>query len=114
MPEGQQPAADSAIDYSRLGLGDHIPGVVPLVEVKTPHRVVFGIDALGQWRIEVHAQDGTSLEAARWWTYAVGMGGGRRGGRGAFVERVFDPARIRPLLDADALREQEAVACKAG
>ncbi|ANZ13367.1 hypothetical protein ACH4YO_41670 [Streptomyces noursei] len=48
--------------------------MVPLVEAKTPHRVVFGIDTLGQWRIEAHAEDGTLLEAAWWWTYAVGDG----------------------------------------
>lgn len=74
MSEEQQTAAEPGIDYAKLGLGDDIPGIVPLVEVKTPHTVGFGIDALGEWRIEVHTADGTALDAAQWWTAHVDDG----------------------------------------
>jgi hypothetical protein len=42
------------------------PGIVDIsaVGVNLPERVDFGIDALGQWCIEVRAQDGTLLEAS--------------------------------------------------
>ncbi|MFD7058339.1 hypothetical protein [Streptomyces sp. NPDC059906] len=68
MSEGQQTTAGPGVGSSRLGLGDDISGVVPLVEAGTPHTVSFGIDALGEWRIEVHAADGAPLDAAWWWT----------------------------------------------
>ncbi|WP_435600537.1 hypothetical protein [Streptomyces sp. C10-9-1] len=45
MPEGQQTTTAPGIDDTRLGFGDDLPGLVPLVEVKTPHTVDFGIDA---------------------------------------------------------------------
>lgn len=36
-------------------------GAVPLACVPRPQRVDFGIDTLGQWCIEVRAEDGTLL-----------------------------------------------------
>uniref|UniRef100_A0AAU2ABG2 Uncharacterized protein n=1 Tax=Streptomyces sp. NBC_00093 TaxID=2975649 RepID=A0AAU2ABG2_9ACTN len=71
MPEGQQTTTAPGIDYTRLGLGDDIPGLVPLVGVKTPHTVGFGIDALGKWCIEAHAADGTAPDPTQWWTAHV-------------------------------------------
>ncbi|MEV3855303.1 hypothetical protein AB0J38_13365 [Streptomyces sp. NPDC050095] len=71
MSEGQQTIAGAGIDYTRLGLGDDIPGTVAMVEIPTPHTVDFGIDALGQWCIAVHAADGSLLDTARWWTEHV-------------------------------------------
>jgi hypothetical protein len=99
MSEGQQTATAPGIDYARLGLGDDIPGVVPLVEVKTPHTVGFGIDALGEWRIEVHAADGTPLDATQWWTAHVDSDDGD--------EAVIDLSAYPVDSPADAVALQE-------
>ncbi|MFE2285557.1 hypothetical protein ACFXDJ_15465 [Streptomyces sp. NPDC059443] len=39
-----------------------VPGTVPVVDVLRPQRVDFGIDTLGQWCIEVRAEDSTLLD----------------------------------------------------
>lgn len=53
--------ADGVPDAAGSGLG--LPGIVdvPATGIKMPERVDFGIDGLGQWRIEVRATDGTLL-----------------------------------------------------
>lgn len=53
--------------------------------VKTPHMVGFGIDALGEWRIEVRAADDTPLDAAWLWTAHVDDVDGKEEGDGTAV-----------------------------
>lgn len=64
MSEESQSPPGGGIDYSAFMYGKTVPGTVPLVDVPHPYRVDFGIDPLGQWRIEVRAEDGTLLDWA--------------------------------------------------
>ncbi|MFE1557446.1 hypothetical protein ACFW6V_21025 [Streptomyces sp. NPDC058734] len=64
MSEESQRSPVGGIDYTRF-MGDKtVPGTVPLADVPKPQRVDFGIDTLGQWRIEVRTEDGTLLDWA--------------------------------------------------
>lgn len=62
MSEESQSPPEVGIDYTTFMYDKTVPGTVPLVDVPRPHRVDFGIDTLGQWRIEVRAEDGTLLD----------------------------------------------------
>lgn len=62
MSEESQSPPGGGIDYTKFMYDETVPGTVPLVEVLMPRRVDFGIDTLGQWCIEVRAEDGTLLD----------------------------------------------------
>lgn len=64
MSEESQSPPPVGIDYTTFMDDKTVPGSVPLVDVPRPQRVDFGIDTLGQWRIEVRAEDGTLLDWA--------------------------------------------------
>lgn len=64
MSEESQSPPGGGIDYTTFMYDKTVPGRVPLVDVPRPQRVDFGIDTLGQWRIEVRAEDGTLLDWA--------------------------------------------------
>ncbi|MFE3559440.1 hypothetical protein ACFXKW_31985 [Streptomyces sp. NPDC059193] len=64
MSEESQRPPGGGIDYTKFMYDKTVPGTVPLAGVPRPHRVDFGIDTLGQWRIEVRAEDGTLLDWA--------------------------------------------------
>jgi hypothetical protein len=70
MSDHDQPTAGGGIDYTRIvhgpdETGRPAPGTatIPAVDdVTLPERVDFGIDSLGQWRIELRAGDGSLLD----------------------------------------------------
>lgn len=64
MSEESQSPPEVGIDYTTFMYDKTVPGTIQLVDIPRPYRVDFGIDTLGQWRIEVRAEDGTLLDWA--------------------------------------------------